>query len=358
MTDIGVILGATFVSIGALITLIGIFVCFRSEPHYYNPEDVDAMIFATISDRDFNKRHGIQIGVKNLHSNQNSEDSRMEDAIQPASTFNVSEGPLYSMASTERFLIVGGINSIHGWLWADLKSGQTKPKKSWSITLPTKTESIVKPEVNSLCTDGNGEVLYAGCGDSLIYAFDLSSGTLKQSYAGHKEYVHCLSVRDTQMASGSQDGDVLLWDVRENSWHNSLHPHEKEGVNRSNLGKWIGCIDLMDDWLVCGGGPALSLWHLRSLGLSTVYEELDSPVHQCLLEGEKVIAAGHSPRLIHFNLNGGIVLDIPSSSNCIYSIAHAKQPREVISIGGTSPRLDFCSCCKYRDYILFFCDSS
>ena len=156
------------------------------------------------------------------------------------------------------------------------------------------------------------------------------------------------------MASGSQDGDVLLWDVRENSWHNSLHPHEKEGVNRPNLGKWIGCIDLMDDWLVsawhffmfiasrsvlfgihvfqfqvCGGGPALSLWHLRSLGLSTVYEELDSPVHQCLLEGEKVIAAGHSPRLIHFNLNGGIVLDIPSSSNCIYSIAHAKQPREV-----------------------------
>ena len=31
---------------------------------------------------------------------------------------------------------------------------------------------------------------------------------------------------------------------------------------------------------------------------------------------------------------------------------------QVISIGGTSPRLDFCSCCKYRDYILFFCDSS
>lgn len=56
--------------------------------------------------------------------------------------------------------------------------------------------------------------------------------------------------RGNQLASGSEDGTVRLWDIRQNEVTSIIQPHTNGKVARPNLGKWIGAVDLTEDWLV------------------------------------------------------------------------------------------------------------
>jgi hypothetical protein len=57
---LGSAIGGVFVAIGAILTIAGIVICKNSPAQYYNPEDVDAMVFAS-QDADF-KMKGIRVG--------------------------------------------------------------------------------------------------------------------------------------------------------------------------------------------------------------------------------------------------------------------------------------------------------
>lgn len=61
---------------------------------------------------------------------------------------------------------------------------------------------------------------------------------------------------------------------------------------RSDLGRWVGCVAVdKDDWLVCGGGPRLCLWHLRSLAVTTVFDTPGACANHVMFNEDQVCNA-------------------------------------------------------------------
>uniref|UniRef100_A0A8C7WSM0 THO complex 6 n=1 Tax=Oryzias sinensis TaxID=183150 RepID=A0A8C7WSM0_9TELE len=128
----------------------------------------------------------------------------------------------------------------------------------------THTHPHTRTQTNSLALGG---------GDNNIHVLDLEHGVFKAVLHGHTDYVHCLCMREreAELLSGGEDGVVRMWDSRTGGCVHCLEVHKYEVCARPQHGKWISCLTTDSDWMVCGGGPALSLWHLRSLSPTSVF---------------------------------------------------------------------------------------
>ncbi|XP_076756137.1 THO complex subunit 6 [Xylocopa sonorina] len=260
-----------------------------------------------------------------------------------------------SMVSTNNFLITGVSGEICGWDWKIVTSSKApKSKVSWTIQLPVNKDSYEKPDINYLVYSKSNNLLYAGCGDNNIYVITLEDGRILRSLEGHTDYIHCLSLMGNQLASSSEDGTVRLWDLRKKENTNILTPHLVDKVARPMLGKWIGAIDFTDDWLLCGGGPSLSLWHMRTMEPATVFDLPDEGIHVANIYEERVIAAGAAPHIYHLTYQGETLAKVPTSSNTVYSIVYQEVPQKVLSIAGSSNNLDICTNFNYREMMLKF----
>lgn len=63
------------------------------------------------------------------------------------------------------------------------------------------------------------------------------------------------------------------------------------------------------DVQVCGGGPRLSLWHLRTMDVMASFHSVeDSGLHVTRLFQDKIIAAGTAPHLYQLSLLGNIIV--------------------------------------------------
>uniref|UniRef100_A0A8B9VEK9 Uncharacterized protein n=1 Tax=Anas zonorhyncha TaxID=75864 RepID=A0A8B9VEK9_9AVES len=67
--------------------------------------------------------------------------------------------------------------------------------------------------------------------------------------------------------------------------------------SRPQNGKWIRCLATDSDWMVCGGGPALTLWHLRSVTPTTVFPLPPGQQHVLFHQDLVLTAAGNSPKI-------------------------------------------------------------
>ncbi|PSN50261.1 hypothetical protein C0J52_02393, partial [Blattella germanica] len=81
--------------------------------------------------------------------------------------------------------------------------------------------------------------------------------------------------------------------------------------------------------MVCGGGPRLSLWHLRSLDVTTAFQLDDAGIHVAMFYDDRIMAGGASPNFYNLNYTGDIYAQIPFSSTCIYSVVYQEQPLKV-----------------------------
>lgn len=283
----------------------------------------------------------------------------LNESRKPIYVFQGHQGPIYSLVSTENFLISAGHGDIMGWAWSDIakKTG----KVSWTLTVP-KGDGYDKPEINAVATRQKHGIttLYAGCGDSQVHIYDLETGKLTSKLSGHKDYVHCVAVTNNgnECWTGAEDGQVILWDVRKGgSIIHTIEPYKQEMCARPNLGKWIGCLALDggDDWMVCGGGPALSLWHLRSWSCTSVFTP--AAATHCAAFHEDLILSGGSEADIHkWSYNGDLRSKVPSSSTSIYSLAFSESSnqKQILAAAGSSPYIDICTNLKYRDFTLVF----
>ncbi|XP_072943789.1 THO complex subunit 6 [Epargyreus clarus] len=263
-----------------------------------------------------------------------------------------SSSQICSLVSTEKFLVIGTVNEILGWDWKNILN--SKPSKpSWSIPISSKS-SIEQCDVNSLWFSEEDNKLYAGCGDNKIYVFNLEDGRQLSVYDEHTDYIHSVHGNGHQLISAGEDGMVKIWDTRTNKSHNKIEPHTKSKLARPDIGKWIGSAALGDDWIVCGGGPRLALWHLRSLDATTVFDIQDHGIHVSFFHDDCVIAGGTSKHLYHFNYSGDIQVELPVSSTTVYSVAIRTNPNKILSIAGSSPEIDLCTTFNYRDQVLHF----
>ncbi|XP_033230535.1 THO complex subunit 6 [Belonocnema kinseyi] len=276
---------------------------------------------------------------------------------------NELQGPTYrfaahpeqhvqSMIETEHFLVTGTSGEISGWDWKAITSNKaSKAKVSWTINLPSKRDSHEKPDVNFMVYSKTNHLLYAGCGDNKIYIIDLEGGKVLRSLEGHENFVHGISVMGGQLASGSEDGTVRLWDLRKRENTNILQPHLAEKVARPKLGKWIGTVDFTEDWLLCGGGPKLTLWNMRTMEAATIFDLPDQGIHVSSIYEERIITGGAMSHVYHLNYQGEILAKVPISSSTVYSIVYQDK---LLSVAGSSNHLDVCTNFNYRELVLRF----
>lgn len=71
-----------------------------------------------------------------------------------------------------------------------------------------------------------------------------------------------------------------IWDTHNQSCTKTIEPSKLKELKRPMLGKWVGCVasDQTSEWITMGGGPAPSLWHIRSESMALPLE-----VHKCYL---------------------------------------------------------------------------
>lgn len=260
-----------------------------------------------------------------------------------------------SLASTNKFCITGTVGHIYGWDWESIKNDT--PKTSWTISLAMACETLQKIDINSLFVKQNelSPILYAGCGDNKIYVFSLEDGNIIRTFDGHEDYIHSIFNLDWQMASASEDGSVKLWDLRQNNMTNMIQPFKEHKASRPHLGKWIGDVSITSDWLVCGGGPRLTLWHMRTLDMMTTFSEMtDSGIHVAHLHGDCVLAGGNDSHFYHLSYTGDILSKIDVSPCAVFSAAYIDKPYEMFSLAGSSIYIDICTNFTYRHKVLSF----
>ncbi|CAD6236848.1 GSCOCG00008262001-RA-CDS [Cotesia congregata] len=290
----------------------------------------------------------------------------LSKSLSPVSDENDLPGPSYkftaypgqhvqAMLSTDDFLVTGTAGEISGWDWNVVTSSKaSKIKVSWTVQIPADKDSSEKSDVNYIVYSNDKHYLYAGCGDKKIYVINLDNGKIVKTLEGHENFIHCLALMNNQLASGSEDGSVRLWDLRTYENTSILKPHLVDKVARPKLGKWIGAVDFTEDWLLCGGGPNLSLWHLRTMEPATVFDLPDQGIHEAKIFEERVIAGGTMPHVYHLNYQGEIFAEVPTSSHTVYSIVYQEKPHKVLSIAGSSNKVDICTNFNYRELVFKF----
>ncbi|XP_065086816.1 THO complex subunit 6 [Ochlerotatus camptorhynchus] len=256
---------------------------------------------------------------------------------------------VYSLAFHKDFLIVGLNGEICGYQWNG-KNG-TIGKKTWTVKLPASTEYTDINEINYLWMDKDEEILYAGCGDNVMYAVSLEDGRVIRQYQGHVDYIHCVSGCAGKIATASEDGSILLWDARQAKFTSKIEPHTSQALNRSEFGKWQGTVSITEDWLVCGGGPRFSLWHLRSLECTTDFGFPDR-IHVSGFIDDIIYAGGDCKNLYQYSFNGDVTAEIPLSAPAVYSVVQQTEPNRFMAIAGAASQIDVCTNFSYRDIVL------
>ncbi|CAG8458092.1 12413_t:CDS:2 [Ambispora leptoticha] len=88
------------------------------------------------------------------------------------------------------------------------------------------TDLISQP-VTSVCFSGDGNCVLASSLDDTIRLMDKDNGGLLNSFKGHKNTQYkiqsCLSNYDMHVISGSEDGNICIWDLLEGKLLSTIH---------------------------------------------------------------------------------------------------------------------------------------
>jgi len=262
---------------------------------------------------------------------------------------------VFSLACTHKFLIVGGKEVVKCWAWESLTEGEEIGDCDWSI------EFKGRGEVNSiviLMDMGTEGKLVIGMGDSNSYIVDIETREIVRALSGHTGYIHTVSCgrgeTASTVASGGEDGLVKLWDIRKAECAHTLIPKDKTELSRPKLGKYISAVALSQDWLACGGGPRLALWHLKSLAVAVPLPPEDKEVKTVSFHDETVMVGGRGRTLYQTNFSGEVTAEVSVSSGVVYTIAYLESP-SILCATGSSSNIDICApSFNYKDVTIRF----
>ncbi|CAG9865527.1 unnamed protein product [Phyllotreta striolata] len=291
-----------------------------------------------------------RISVFNLSKIVQTDVVLNKEDLTPRNKITINEnGQINSLLSTPSFLLVG-VSDILGYNWKTIKSTTVqKPQPDWRIEIPNRKDSFENADINVMIHDKEKNHIFIGCGNNNIYVFDLETRRLLKTLNKHTDYLHSLCNNGTDLISGGEDGVVNLWDIRTYKLTNKIVPHSNEAVARPELGKWIGGVSANEDYILCGGGPKLSLWHYRFLTNSTVFPINDRGIHVAEIHKEKILAGGKSRLFYQMSFVGEIVAEIAVSAVTTYSIAHQEHPFNTLCLAGSSPKIDVCANFMYKN---------
>ncbi|PVD31603.1 hypothetical protein C0Q70_07018 [Pomacea canaliculata] len=270
------------------------------------------------------------------------------------------DGGIFCLTSTETFLLSAGDGEIQAWRWSDLTAKTAK--LAWSLTLP-RSGVLANAEVNSMIINqqSHKSCLYAGGGDKKIHTWDLETGQYLSALEGHTDYIHKLLLMNEgqDCLSASEDGTVRIWDTRTTGESvQCIEPFKNELCARPLMGKWLRClaVDSEEGWLICGGGPKMSAWHLRTLSPTTVFDTPSVSQNVALFHEDYILSAGSLACMNHWMLTGQLKSSIPCSPTSVFSLNINKRSdaSKVLCIAGASPYIDVCINFGYTSFALVF----
>lgn len=259
--------------------------------------------------------------------------------------------------SSQYRLIAGGEGTIVGYTLEQVNQLNT----NWTINLPSDTTLA---NVIAL----SGERIFSGCSDNNVYIHDKETQKETARFTGHQDYLHAIRVAGDRLFSAGEDGSVRCWDVRApgDKPISVILPFKNAALERKHFGKWVGSLDISPngEWLVCGGGPRLSVWHLTS---GKCVHICDSPnvahVAQYVpSDPSSIIFAGNGNLVTTWKLGGtaeassSFSCQLDSSIDNIFSIAYhnyADLDYNLSSFSGDSFKIELCKNGKYIDSELF-----
>uniref|UniRef100_A0A1A8NA55 THO complex 6 homolog n=3 Tax=Nothobranchius TaxID=28779 RepID=A0A1A8NA55_9TELE len=272
---------------------------------------------------------------------------------KPVLTFTAHEGAVFSLLSTDSVLLSAGNGEISAWSWTELTK---KNVKCLWTKRPNYRSSLEIPEINSMVINTQDNSLVIGAGDNNVHILDLEHGDFKAALQGHTDYVHCVCVREreSELLSGSEDGSVRMWDTRTGQCVHCIEVYKYESCVRPQYGKWISCVTTDSDWMVCGGGPSMSLWHLRSLSPTSVFP-LSGCQRQAAFHQDMILAVGQGAFVSHCLLGGDVKAQIPCTPSSLNTLQlNNSSEHRVLTVGGSSSHIDVFTNLSYRTFSLSF----
>jgi len=252
---------------------------------------------------------------------------------------------------------------INAYLWSDISKQRTTtawtkrfcdPKNQMHDEFETWTTFVDNSGRELLLAGGSGSE-QSGCP---ILCWEFENAKLLASYQGHTNSVYCIKANSkpdtatTEFLSAGEGGEVRLWDLRSSSNSVAVVKPFESDCARPNFGRWIGCLVGDGDWMVCGGGPQLGLWHIGSRSLvKPMTAQGSGPVeHYCgTIVDEKIITGGSGSRLYHWDYRGDSVAVMPTVSDFVYDLkCNSTNTRKMLAAVGSGNLIDFYSNLIYR----------
>uniref|UniRef100_A0A3B4ASY0 Uncharacterized protein n=1 Tax=Periophthalmus magnuspinnatus TaxID=409849 RepID=A0A3B4ASY0_9GOBI len=255
---------------------------------------------------------------------------------KPVLTFTAHEGPVLALVSSESLLFSCGNGEIRVWSWSHLLG-------------------LEIPEINAMILLSKENSLVVGGGDNNLHVLDLETGVFKSVLRGHQDYIHCVceQEREGQILSGSEDGAVRIWDLRSSQSVHIIEVHKYEVILCVPMYFYGSTLCICTQ--LCGGGPSLALWHLRSLSPTSVFPLSGCTRHAAFYQ-DLILAVGEGPLVSHCMLGGDVKAQIPSSSpnlNCLQINSKSSEHR-MLTVGGSSDHIDVFTNLSYRAFSLSF----
>uniref|UniRef100_A0A672TDD9 THO complex subunit 6 homolog n=1 Tax=Sinocyclocheilus grahami TaxID=75366 RepID=A0A672TDD9_SINGR len=282
-----------------------------------------------------------------------------EGSQKPILNFTAHDGPVFTLLSTDTHLLSAGNGEIRAWSWAELIK-KVSPINSRNTSTQVLT-SLEIPEINAMIINPKDNSLVVGGGDNNIHIMDMETGIFKSVLKGHTDYIHCLCFkeREGEILSGGEDGAVRIWDSRTNRPVHCIEVFRYEvkqiRMRMPQFGKWISCLATDSDWMLCGGGPSLSLWHLRSMSPTSVFP-LPGCQREAVFHQDLIMSVGEGPYVSHCLHGGTVKAQIPCTPSSLNTLALNLKNTEhrVMTVGGSSHQIDVFTNFSYRAFSLSF----
>lgn len=87
---------------------------------------------------------------------------------------------------------------------------------------------------------------------------------------------------------------------------------------------------------------------------ATVFDLPDEGLHIANICEERIIAGGIMPYLHHSTYQGTQLAKVPVSSSSVFSVVYNNKQPKMLSVAGSSNKIDICTNFNYREMVVKF----